>query len=163
MHVSVETFNPSALFSRIRWDAEAETWDSAAYTAGVRRFAEQWMHTDATALSLESIATSSPLFKASTYRLTAAKSDYGPDAVDLMIDWVSREQTERFRVTYLSATSLRCSGLRGLLIGGELLGHELTHSNNGWRHALLFIGNEFAIVECESIQYAKLPVSSGEA
>jgi hypothetical protein len=163
MHVSVETFNPSSLFSRILWDARLETWDSTAYKAEVRRLAEQSKPSDATALSLESIATSSPLFKASVYRLTAVQSESKPDVVDLIIDWVSRDQSEKHRITYSSATSLKCTGLRSLLVGGELLGHELTQSKVGWRHALLFIANEFAIVECASIQYAKHPVSAGEA
>lgn len=163
MLVSIETFNSSKLFSRILWNSQLETWDSTAYREEVRRNAEQLKDSDIVALSLESITAQSQLFKASVYRLTAAQSKSETDAVDLVVELNSRDQSETHRITYLSATSLKCTGLQSMLIGAELLGHELTQSRGGWRHALLFIANESAIIECKAVRYEKCPVIPGEA
>jgi hypothetical protein len=147
MQVVVHPFQPENLFSSIRWNAKRQDWNSSEYRELVQRDG-QTSPSPAHSIQLESISPQSALFKASLERV---RTERDGSEVKLVFEWSSRDGSVEIAIVYERATLLQCSGLGDLLAGAELLGHELVPTDQGWRHALLFIENEYALVECASV------------
>jgi hypothetical protein len=148
MQVVVQPLRRSGLFAAIQWDTRRQLWDSRSY----RELIDHDLATIEPAVRsiwLDSISSESDLFKASIDRVRIEQNPAG--GVDLVIECVSRDGNTRVCLRYGNVALLQCSGLMNFLVGGELLGHELTVDQEGWRHALLFIADEYAVIQSESV------------